>query len=228
VDVRAAFECVQYLSQFFKRDEDNFTFPEDDGWAEAVYHVKEGRSAATVMGDWANGVLADDLDDSVKSVPFPGTEQLFVYTSDTFPLPIGTEHPREAEALLDTIASPDAQIAFSEKKGSIPALSGIDGSLERWQIEAGIAYDEGPRLLANSGYFQSYYPQGDLQTALVAMTDWDAVGPPPPNDPDERARRLAARRQLVDAALRVFTDAEPLLALWQARLGRGAANPIDP
>jgi hypothetical protein len=60
------------------------------------------------------------------------------------------------------------------------------------------------------------------------MTDWDAVGPPPPNDPDERARRLAARRQLVDAALRVFTDAEPLLALWQARLGRGAANPIDP
>ena len=39
-------------------------------------------------------------------VPFPGTAPYFVFTSDSFPLPLDVEHPREALDFLRTIASP--------------------------------------------------------------------------------------------------------------------------
>ena len=231
-DVREAFRCVQYLSQWFIRD------PREDGWAEAAERVserfrertREEPAAFTVMGDWANGVLAAELDDSVLIEPFPGTDELFVFTADTFPLPIGTLHRPEVMALLETIASPDAQVAFSEKKGSIPAhREARPDSLEQWQQRAIQAYDtrtERERLLANSGYFPSYYPEVALQDALLLMTAWNVVRRPV-DDADRELLRGERLRTLEDA-LRIFTEAEPILAHWQSRLADGPSVPIEP
>ena len=222
-DVREALECVQYLSQWFRRDDDDNP---RIGWAEAVNAVKNEaageRAAFTVMGDWANGLLASDLQTgNVRSTPFPGTGDVFVYTSDTFPLPIGATPRTEVRALLETIASPEAQLAFSAKKGSFPARDGIDlGSLHSWQRETADAFESLPKAIATSGLFPPYYPQGDLGNALRAMTAWPAVAGPDGTS-DERAR-------LVDEALRLFTDLEPLLDLWQDRLASGPAPAIRP
>jgi ABC-type glycerol-3-phosphate transport system substrate-binding protein len=230
-DVREALKCVQYLSQWFRSvriddpqdpdDEEDWAFPSDTGWAKAVTEVTRGQgttgtAAFTVMGDWANGLLANLESEAVESEPFPGTEELFVYTSDTFALPVGTAHVRETENLLETIASRDAQLAFSAKKGSIPARDVDPELLDLGQRETAAAFKESRRLLANSGWFPPYYPQDDLQAALIAMTDWDVVRPDA--DPAERERRL-------DAALRVFTDLEPILKHWQDRLDEGAVCP---
>jgi glucose/mannose transport system substrate-binding protein len=234
-DVKEALKCVQYLSRWFVRvpDEDNpglLVLP--PRWAQAVNMVAgdlnvpqsaDNGAAFTVMGDWANGVLAPHLGNQrVKKVSFPGTEDLFVYTSDTFPLPIGTEHPREVNDLLETISSPAAQLAFSAKKGSIPALRGLDlSSLEQWQEDAYFDFENKPRVLANSGYFPPYYPQGELQTALVNMVALRLVGAGAEGRRDERDAAL-------DEALRVFTSNEPLLKHWQARLEMGAGTAIKP
>jgi hypothetical protein len=225
VYVREALECVQYLSRWFQRTQGN-AYPEI-GWADAVRALKNSEGAPTVeppaftvMGDWANGLLTPELDGDepiVMTQEFPGTQGLFVYTSDTFPLPDGVRNAAEAEEFLRTIASPRAQVEFSKKKGSIPSLAGNDGELKAWQQRAGKAFDDETtaHLLAISGYFPPYYPQEDFQDALIAMTEWDVVGP-------RGAQALRAQR--VDEALRLFTDSEPLLKLWQARLSEGVPD----
>jgi glucose/mannose transport system substrate-binding protein len=210
VEVRRVLECVQNMSQWF--------IPENVGWADAVERVNQAEESATftVMGDWANGLLLGDPDEQiVKGVPFPAKEgmETFVYTSDTFPLPIGTEHPQEAEALLETIASSQAQLAFSAQKGSIPARDDVSiESLPESRTRTRDDYRRLPRVLATSGLFPPYYPQALLSVgeALFEMTE-----------PGAGSAEL-------EHALRVFTDAEPLLYRWQERMSLGAADPYEP
>jgi glucose/mannose transport system substrate-binding protein len=223
--VREAFECVQYLSRWFSRITDslgNRVYDPDVGWAEAVKALRDDPNPTfTVMGDWANGLLPNALkaeeDDpsAIAGEPFPGSGDLFVYTSDTFPLPRSAKHLAEVETLLETIATPKAQEAFSSLKGSIPALRRADTTrLAVWQQTAAAAFDSPStrRLLATSGRFPPFYPQTELYDALVTMTGWDAVR----DNPTEEERRT--RRARLEAALRFFTDAETILERWQARL----------
>ena len=224
VYVREALECVQYLSKWFPRvpgPEGTQIYDPDVGWAEAVKRVRDG-ATFTVMGDWANGLLAAELGDTppqVQSQEFPGTKGLFVFTSDTFPLPRGTPHAPEAEDLLETIASEKTQVEFSKEKGSIPALAGADlHDLHDWQRAAAAAFDDSQHLLATSGYFPPSYPQENFQAAVVAMTAWRFVRRDA--SPDD----VLKRPELVDAALREFTDHERILAEWQNRLKKGVAS----
>jgi glucose/mannose transport system substrate-binding protein len=207
--VRRALQCVQYLSRSFRVDSRM-------GWAEAVRAVRDG-AAFTVMGDWSIGLITNDLVEhdgeppTVMSIPFPGTEEMFVYTSDTFPLPIGTANEADAEALLDTIGSRDAQRAFSAKKGSIPARDDVNiDSLTPPRAETVGAFENSRLLVATSGLFPSYYPQGELADRIVAM-----LGPDKTNAE-------------VDAALQFFVDAQPILARFREELAKGPADPIEP
>jgi glucose/mannose transport system substrate-binding protein len=225
VYVREALECVQYLSKWFHRAPDTGTegqkYDPDVGWAEAVHLVRNG-ATFTVMGDWASGLLPGELGSTppeVVSQAFPGTDGLFVFTSDTFPLPRGAEHAAEAEDLLETLASEKAQLAFSREKGSIPAREDADlRDLHPWQRDAAEAFGRSEHLLATSGYFPTSYPQEDLREALIAMTRWNIVRTKA-SEEDVRQRPV-----LVDKALREFTDHELLLAAWQTRLRQGVAS----
>jgi glucose/mannose transport system substrate-binding protein len=204
--VDKALECAQYLSRSMIDGSIGME------WAGAIQAVADGTATFTVMGDWANPLLKDELEaETVVAVPFPGTEELYVYTSDTFPLPIGVDHAAETVELLKTFASKDAQIVFSQNKGSIPARLGVDfdapfgwSSFQKWT-------DARQKLLATSGYFPPYYPDYDLGLVLVPMMTPNRDGSV---NPSSRA-----------SALRYFTDLEPLLKRWQDRLGAGPAEP---
>ncbi|HEV8245634.1 MAG TPA: extracellular solute-binding protein, partial [Polyangiaceae bacterium] len=127
--VLRALQCVQYLSRSFLR-------AEDQSWADALNSVATGEADFTVMGDWANGELREALEEGrVDAQAFPGSEGTFVFTSDTFPLPIAAPYAAESEQLLETLASREAQLAFSGKKGSIPARA--DVSIELVQESLG-------------------------------------------------------------------------------------------
>lgn len=208
-DVEKAFECVQALSRHFVRGTGQLR------WFQALNLVRSGDAAFTVMGDWANGELADELlAGTVAAIPFPGSEQTFVFTSDTFPLPIGAEHSDAVSALLETIASPPAQRAFSAVKGSLPARSDVHG-LGRLdpiveQTRAALADPAVKKVLATSGRFPPYYQQENLAATLRAMTA--------PNATSDDIRR----------ALAEFDAQEPLFTLWQGRLDRGPAPPRTP
>jgi glucose/mannose transport system substrate-binding protein len=200
-EVERALECVQYLSRAFVPNHARLT------WAHAVDQVARGQADFTVMGDWANGVLRAALErDEVRAVPFPGTEGIFVFTSDTFPLPVGAPHPERTRELLFTIASRQAQERFSAEKGSIPSRIALDAaSAGRYSARAQ-DFDSATKLLATSGLFPPYYPVSQLEDALARMV-LEGAGP---SD--------------VQAALALFRDAEPLFARWQNRLANGPAT----
>lgn len=210
--VRTALACVQYLSRSFTLNN------ETRDWAKAVDQVKHREAAFTVMGDWANGQLSEQLlNGTVKAIRFPHraeVQETFVFTSDTFPLPIGAENEPEVMALLETFASADAQRAFSRVKGSIPARLEVRslGPLDTFQAltQADFANPTIGKVLATSGRFPPYYQRDDLAAALRAMT------------------RRGAGAAEVEATVAEFVAMEPLLGTWQARLRAGPAPDFSP
>jgi glucose/mannose transport system substrate-binding protein len=203
-EVQKVLSCVQYLSRSFVAENANLD------WAQAADFVANGQAAATVMGDWANGQLKAALDDGrVAAIPFPGSEAVFVFTSDTFPLPVQGPHRTETEDLLSTIVSADAQYAFSAEKGSIPALDLDPTPLGERARQTKLAFASVRKVLATSGLFPSYYPVDELGQALFNMT------------------RPHAGQAEIDAVVTLVANSEPLLSRWQNRLGQGPAPPAN-
>jgi len=198
-----ALQCVQYLSRSFLRDDQL-------SWADALNRVDTGDADFSIMGDWANGELRQALsEERVDARPFPGSEGTFVFTSDTFPLPVAARYAEESEELLETLASTEAQLAFSEEKGSIPARADIATVLVQERLGARAAQTwrdfDSPQIhksIATSGLFPPYYPD-DLSARLSDMT---ADG---------------ASRASIDAVLSLLRNTLPLLERWQARIAEG-------
>ncbi len=103
--------------------------PGDMLWDQGIDYFVQGKAAMTVMGDWAKGAIDNNaVAIDYDQLPFPGTVGTFMYTADTFALPIGATSRTLAIDFLKTLASEEAQIAFNVKKGSSPprALSNTD------------------------------------------------------------------------------------------------------
>ncbi|HEX2673619.1 MAG TPA: ABC transporter substrate-binding protein [Polyangiaceae bacterium] len=202
-----ALQCVQYLSRSFLRTEGL-------SWADALIRVETGDADFSVMGDWANGELKGALEEGRVDVqPFPGSESTFVFTSDTFPLPVAAPYAEESENLLETLASTEAQLAFSREKGSIPARADISTELVREILGDRAAqtrrdFDSAAihKSIATSGLFPPYYPD-DLSARLSAMT---AEG---------------ASKTKIEPVVALLRNALPLLERWQRRIREGQQAP---
>lgn len=172
-----ALRCLQRLGAEKKTEADPHY--SSYGWKEALNRVGAGDADYTVMGDWANGyILEQRWGDQIASMPFPGTEDIFVFTSDTFPLPVSARHPEAARELLRTIASKEAQKAFSEIKGSIPARDDVelDGQLAEQARATRVAFENAPfKVMATSGYFPPYLQITPLSTDILNVTN-DGAG----------------------------------------------------
>jgi len=198
-----ALQCVQYLSRSF--------LPNNEvSWADALNQVATGAADFTVMGDWANGELKLALaEGTVEVQPFPGSEGTFVFTSDTFPLPVAAPYAEESEDLLETLASVEAQLAFSREKGSIPARADIPTGREEEtlgpraaQTRRAFASPDIHKSIATSGLFPPYYPD-DLSTRLSEMT---APG---------------ASKTNIDAVVALLRNTQRLFQRWQIRIAEG-------
>ena len=172
-----ALHCLQRLGA--AKNPDDFDY-DDYGWKGALNRVRTGDADYTVMGDWANGyVLEQGWGDEIASMPFPGTEEVFVFTSDTFPLPVSARHPEAAKELLRTIASKEGQKAFSEIKGSIPARDDVvlDGPLAELARATRIEFDQARfKVMATSGYFPPYLQITPLSTDILSVMNSDPAG----------------------------------------------------
>jgi hypothetical protein len=145
--------------------------------------------------------------------PFPGSESTFVFTSDTFPLPVNAPYPAESEDLLETLTQTEAQLAFSLEKGSIPARVDIttallEATLGKRAVQTRQAFDS-PQVhksIATSGLFPPYYPD-DLSARLSNMT---ADG---------------ASKESIEPVVALLRNALPLLRRWQSRIAEGQQVP---
>jgi glucose/mannose transport system substrate-binding protein len=203
VEVRRALACAQYLSRSVLEGSAGFD------WQRAVDAVKNGEAVFTVMGDWAHGQLSAQLaNGEVRAIPFPGSEGIYVFTSDTFPLPIGAEYVKQAEALLETIASREAQERFSLKKGSIPARR--DARLNPADTARRDDFRDSVKALATSGLCPPYYNLDDLSEKLAMLMRPDAGG------------------EEIDSVIRELESIQSLLVRWQNRLALGPADVRSP
>ncbi|MGF6754996.1 ABC transporter substrate-binding protein [Paraburkholderia sp. GAS42] len=111
----------------------NYVDPGSPGrnWNDATALVISGKAGVQIMGDWAKGEFS-----AAKQVPgkdfgcFPGfgPKSPYMVAGDVFVFP-KTDNATtiKAQNLLATVmTSPEAQVAFSAKKGSIPIRPDID------------------------------------------------------------------------------------------------------
>ncbi len=143
-------------------------------WQDALDLMYLGIAAMGAMGDWAKGYFESknwtaDVDFGV--IQFPGEYPVFVYTSDSFPLPINDAPSHDLAAqLLQTFASVESQVEFNKFKGSIPARQDIDlgqypDSFDAMHLRTYQAFQSADRALAMSGLLPSGL-MNDLDTTL--------------------------------------------------------------
>ena len=204
-DMERVLGCLWYLSRSFKNVGE---------WFLAVNDVATPTPQATmtVMGDWANPEFAAavgnaELESIVGRMPFPGTENYFAFTSDSFPQPLEAGSREHTQNLLRSFADFDTQLAFSAAKGSIPAVrsGGAPASLDAWALESLSAF-EAPdqiKILGTSGFFPSYVSQARISEELRALTDVETASDVP--------AAIGRVLELLESSLSLFRT-------WQSRL----------
>ena len=99
-------------------------------WQDAGKLVADGKAAFNVMGDWQDGYFSGTKKGGNLALkplsgygwaPVPGTDNVYVWLSDSFTLPKGAPHRTAAVKWLTFLGSRAAQDAFNPVKGSIPA-----------------------------------------------------------------------------------------------------------
>ncbi|HEY0709777.1 MAG TPA: extracellular solute-binding protein, partial [Polyangia bacterium] len=86
-------------------------------------------ASMALMGDWAEGdLIALGFRPGVDFgwAAAPGTGEYFLYLADSFPLPKGAPHEKNARRWLEVVGSKEGQDAFNPAKGSIPARKDAD------------------------------------------------------------------------------------------------------
>ncbi|HEY2899073.1 MAG TPA: ABC transporter substrate-binding protein [Polyangia bacterium] len=126
-EVLAAFATLDRLLAYAK------PMPDSSTYDMTAMTGNDKPAALALMGDWSEGDLIalgfrPDVDFGWAAAP--GTADYFLFLSDSFPLPKGAPHERNARRWLEVIGSKDGQDAFNPAKGSIP--SRLDADLSNY------------------------------------------------------------------------------------------------
>jgi glucose/mannose transport system substrate-binding protein len=126
-EIEDALEYTREIWPMFNEDANDLT------WAEGIdYMALDGFDACVIsmMGDWAKGHLEEVHSwtggEDFYQRPFPGSEELFVLSGDSFGIAKGAPFLGATQALLATFGSVEGQTAFNRIKGSIPARTDIN------------------------------------------------------------------------------------------------------
>lgn len=125
-EVVYALEDFRKLISYANEDATDLT------WDEAMLRVLQGQAAMTIMGDWAKGYANAQPEhydgNTFGFIPTPGTAGTFIYTTDTFGLPIGAA--ADTTKLLRFFGSDGGQRLFNKIKGSISARLDVEVDLD--------------------------------------------------------------------------------------------------
>lgn len=101
-------------------------------WNDATSMVVTGKAAVQVMGDWAKGefIAAGMTAGEEYGCTIISEDNGYVLGGDVFVFPIVEDAAHQAgqDALARQMMSADTQVAFNEKKGSVPVLLNVDVS----------------------------------------------------------------------------------------------------
>jgi glucose/mannose transport system substrate-binding protein len=162
------------LLRYANKDWQDLTF------LEAADLVVQGKAAVSVDGDWMTVYYAPDgLTDSspIGEAAFPGSEKMFVFTSDLFSLPVKAKNPAGAKRFLTTVASPEAQRVLAKVKGCIsPRTDMNDAGATAIQRQKADLLRRGDLALALSGLVPKRF-HDDVNWALLDMARQQNIEP---------------------------------------------------
>lgn len=149
-------------------------------WEQAAKMVFDGRAAMTMMGDWARTLFdlpGADNESQYREMTFPGTEDVFVFACNAFPLPVGARNDAGARRFLGSIASVDGQAAIGRSRTSIPARLDVDVNPDDpVQVNKQRLWRSGRLVMASSGLVPPSFAS-DLNEALAEMDRERRVSP---------------------------------------------------
>jgi glucose/mannose transport system substrate-binding protein len=125
-------------------------------WQEATAMVIGGKAAAQIMGDWAQGefaVAGQVAGVDYDCLPGLGVHQVLDAGGDVFIFPKQDDPEVEAaqKQLAALLISPEVQVAFNLKKGSLPIRGDIDMSAANPCMQKGLAILADPANVITSG-----------------------------------------------------------------------------
>ncbi len=154
-------------------------------WNDATNMVITGKAAAQIMGDWAQGEFAIAEQVAGKDydcLPGLGMNSVLDTGGDAFyfPKPVG-DKPDVVEAqmkMASLLVSPEVQVAFNLKKGSLPIRGDIDMSTANDCMKKGIEILKNPDNVLPSSE-QAYSPdtQGQMEDLWVQFFNDPSMTP---------------------------------------------------
>ncbi len=124
-EIRGAFEAALDVLAYYYANDCFYVAPSEHGWDEAAQALVDGEAAMFIHGDWAKGYMTrlgstPGTDFDVQ--PSPGSHGAFHYGVDTFSVNQSSENRELAIEFARIALTPAVQVAFSEIKGSTPAV----------------------------------------------------------------------------------------------------------
>lgn len=142
-------------------------------WNDATAMVVSGKAGMQIMGDWAKGEFAAARQEPGRDYGcFPGfgPKSPYMVAGDAFVFPRSNKADvvKAQKLLASVVTSPSAQVAFSARKGSIPARLDIDASGLDQCAQQGIAIiKDKSRQLPNPEMLVAPDQNGALQDVLT-------------------------------------------------------------
>jgi glucose/mannose transport system substrate-binding protein len=169
--IRRTLEETLRLAPLFNEDFEQLS------WSDAIERVVSGRAAMSIMGDWARTIFDGrglKVDVDFGQIPFPGTSDTFVFTSDAFALPLAAKNPAGARRLLATMGTPQAQIAMNQPRGALSARRDVPAPGRAAISLANHALlQQGALVLALSGLVSPAFESDVAQSLAEMFTEGD-------------------------------------------------------
>ena len=157
-------------------------------WNQATNLVITGQAGGQIMGDWAQGefqIAGQTAGEDYTCLPGLGVNEIISTGGDAFYFP-ANDDPAITEAqkaLASVLISPEVQVAFNLKKGSLPVRGDIDLSAANDCMKKGLEILAAGNILPSGDQLLSPDTQGQIEDLMVEF--W--------NDPSYSAEEAQAR-----------------------------------
>ena len=142
-------------------------------WNDATSMVIAGKAGVQIMGDWAKGEFNAANQTAGKEFgcfPGLGAKSPYIISGDVFVFPKTSDANavKAQQTLAALMTSPQTQVAFNNKKGSIPIRTDVDASKMDVCAQAGIRIMKDPsRHLPNAEMLVTPDVNGALQDVIT-------------------------------------------------------------
>ncbi|MEM9710083.1 MAG: ABC transporter substrate-binding protein [Pseudomonadota bacterium] len=141
-------------------------------WNQATNLVITGQAGGQIMGDWAQGefqVAGQTAGEDYSCLPGLGVNEVISTGGDAFYFPKQEDAGIEAaqKELASLMISPEVQVAFNLKKGSLPVRGDIDLSAANDCMQKGLEILAAGNILLSGDQVLSADTQGQIEDLMV-------------------------------------------------------------